>query len=353
MLKKKFLAAAAAALLLGSSLAACGNAADSGAANAPSGEAIKFNWGAAQGSYLSFYVASERGYFAEEGLEPTFQSFQTGTPLLAGLESRSLDVVTTGLASVFALGQGIPLRYISLEGDASSAEGLVVAKDSPVTSVKDIAKAGKIGVPTGTCAHVSAYHAAAAAGLQYSDLDTVNISPNLYANAFESKSIGAGFSWSPYLVDLEQQGNKIVGFDTDWVPGGGTCPEMHAGRPEFLDAHPEVPEKMLRALSKARADINADNNVATQVLMKRLSVTEPVAKETARRYIAVHPSLQAQLDPGTRFSFTDENGLLAQLTLASETFAKLGVIKEPVPAEKLKTALDSRYIKAAVEAGVK
>ncbi|WP_026556803.1 ABC transporter substrate-binding protein [Arthrobacter sp. 35W] len=353
MLKKKLLAAAAAALVLGSSLTACGNAAEAGSNNAASGEAIKFNWGTAQGSYLAFYVASERGYFQAEGLDPTFQVFQTGTPLLAGLESKSLDIVTTGLASVFALGQGIPLRYITLEGDASSAEGLVVAKDSPIASVKDLAQAGKIGVPTGTCAQVSAYHAAAAAGLKYSDLDTVNISPNLFANAFESKSIGAGFSWSPYLVDLEQQGNKLIGFDTEWVPGGGACPEMHAGRPEFLDAHPEVPQKMLRALSKARADINADSNVATQVLMKRLSVSEAVAKETARRYIAAQPTLQDELDAGTRFSFTDEKGLLAQLTLASETFAQLGVIKTPVPVDTLKAALDSRYIKAAVAAGVK
>lgn len=352
MLKKKFLAAAAAVLVLGSSLTGCGNAADT-SSKTVSGNAIKFNWGVAQGSYLAYYVASERGYFAAEGLDPTIQVFQTGTPLLAGLQSKSLDVVTTGLASVFALGQGIPLRYIALEGDASSAEGLVVAKDSPVNSVKDLAKAGKIGIPTGTCAQVSAYHAAAAAGLKYSDLDTVNISPNLFANAFSSKSIGAGFSWSPYLVALGQDGDKIVGYDTEWVPGGGSCPEMEAGRPEFLDAHPDVPLKMLRALSKARADINADNNVATQVLMKRLSVSEPVAKETARRYIAVQPTLQDQLDPGKRFSFTDDKGLLAQLTVASETFAKLGVIKAPVPVATLKAALDPQYLKAAVAAGVK
>lgn len=346
MLKKAIAAAAAVALI--SSLAACGNSSGaSSAADATEGS-IKFNWGIAQGSYLALYVAQDRGYIQAEGLDPQFQVFQTGAPLLAGLESQSLDVVTTGLASVFALGQGIPLRYIALEGDASSAEGLVVAADSPVQSVKDLPKAGKIGVPTGTCAQVSAYHAAEAAGVKYSDLDTVNITPNLFANAFSSKSIGAGFSWSPYLVDLGLQGQKIIGYDTEWVPGGGSCPEMHAGNPKFLDEHPEVPAKMLRALSKAWADIDADNNVAVQAVMKRLHVSEDVARETAKRYIAVKPSLQDQLDPTTRFSFVGDKGLLAQLTVASSTFAELGVIKQAVPEETLRKALDPQYLKAAV-----
>ena len=41
------------------------------------------------------------------GLEPNFY-FSRPAPLLAGLKSKSLDVITTGLATVFALGQNVP-----------------------------------------------------------------------------------------------------------------------------------------------------------------------------------------------------------------------------------------------------
>ncbi|MEV8143758.1 ABC transporter substrate-binding protein [Specibacter sp. NPDC078709] len=347
MFKKTFALLTAITLIGG--LAACGNAGANKSSD--NNDGIKFNWGIAQGSYLALYVADDRGYFKDEGLDPQFQVFQTGTPMLAGLQSNSLDIITTGLASVFALGQGIPLRYIALEGDASAAEGMVVADGSPVKSVKDLPKAGKIGVPTGTCAQISAYWAAEAAGVKYSDLDTVNITPNLYANAFSSNSIGAGFSWSPYLIDLAQQGNRIVGYDASWVPGGGTCPEMHAGNPAFLDANPEVPQKMLLALARAWADINADPSVASAALVKRLHVSQAVADETAKLYIDANPTLADQLNPDLRFSFNGDKGLFAQLNLASTTFATLGVIKEPVPEATLRKALDPQYIEAAVKAG--
>lgn len=343
---RKTLAALASVALLGT-LAACGNAGAATPNNDNSG--VKFNWGIAQGSYLALYVADDKGYFKDEGLDPQFQVFQTGTPMLAGLQSNSLDVITTGLASVFALGQGIPLRYIALEGDASAAAGMVVAADSPVKSAKDLAQAGKIGVPTGTCAQISAYWAAKAAGVNYSDLDTVNITPNLFANAFSSKSIGAGFSWSPYLVDLSQQGQKLIGYDKDWVPGGGSCPEMHAGNPAFLDKNPEIPAKMLKALGRAWADINADHNVASDALVKRLHVSKAVADEVAKLYIEANPSFADELGAGNRYSFVGDKGLFAQLNLASTTFAELGVIKSPVPEETLRKALDPQYLQSAVK----
>ncbi|MEV8143756.1 ABC transporter substrate-binding protein [Specibacter sp. NPDC078709] len=345
---KKTLAALAAVALIGG-LAACGNAGGNTSAGNPDG--IKFNWGVPQAAYLTLYVADEKGYFKDEGLDPQFQVFQTGAPLLAGLESNSLDVVTTGLATIFALGKDIPLRYIVAEGNASATEGLVVSADSPIKKVTDLAKAGKIGVPTGTCAQISAYWAAEAAGVKYADLDIVNITPNLFGNAFASKSIDAGISWAPYLADLEQQGQRIVGHDNEWVPGGAACPEMHAGNPAFLDANPEVPKKMIAALGKAWNDIKADPSVATEALMTKLHVTKPVAEATAKRYIETYPTLEDQLDPSNIFSFSGDKGLFAQLNLASTTFATLGVIKEPVPEATLRKALDPQYIEAAVKAG--
>lgn len=343
-MNKRFMAAMAAVSLL-AAISGCGNSA-APAADGP-GEGTKFNWGVPQAAYLTLYVADEKGYFKDEGLDPQFQMFQTGAPLLAGLESNSLDVVTTGLASIFALGKDIPLRYIVAEGNASATEGLVVASDSPVKSVKDLAQAGKIGVPTGTCAQISAYFAAKAAGLELSDLDIVNITPNLMGNAFASKSITAGISWSPYLADLSLQGQRIVGYDAEWVPGGAACPEMHAGNPAFLDANPQVPTKIVRALGKAWNDIKADKSIAVDTLMKRLHVSKEVAQATADRYIETYPTLEQQLDPNSQFSFTGDNGLFAQLTVASETFAKLGVIKAPVPEDVLRQALDPQYVQAA------
>src|SRR6185437_2647834 len=59
---------------------------------------LKFNWGLPTADYYALYVAKDQGLFKEAGLAPEFFFFPSGAPLLAGLKSESLDVITTGLA---------------------------------------------------------------------------------------------------------------------------------------------------------------------------------------------------------------------------------------------------------------
>jgi len=343
--------AALAALSLAVGITGCSTGGGSGddTGSTGKGEPLTFEWGMATGSYLATYIALDRGYFEDEGLKPNVQVFQSGAPMLAALQSESLDVGTVGLATVFALGKGIDIRYFGLEGDASAAEGLVARAGSGIKSVDDLADGKPIGIPTGTCAQVSAYYAAKSIGAEYKDLNVVDVVPNLFANSFESKSIDAGFSWSPFIVDLENDGATILGWDKDWVPGGGSCPEAQFGRSAFLDEHPEVPQKMLRALDRAWKDIRADRSIAADALVQRLSVSPETAKAVVDLYVDAQPELADLLDPANRFSFEGTDGLVAQLKVASEAFAALGVIDEPLSEERLDEAVDSTAIQAVID----
>lgn len=306
-------------------------------------EVIEFNYGVPTAAYLPLYVAQDKGYFEDAGLKPNFFSFQSGAPLLAALKSGSLDVVTTGVATVFALGQGIPLKYVVWEGDASASEGLVARKDSGVESLDDLAGA-KLAAPTGTCAQVSLWFAAEKAGLDYADLDVQNIAPNLYANAFSSGSIDAGVAWSPYAVDLEQQGHTVIGWDEDWVPSSGACPEMVAATPEILEKHPDLARRLIEVHDRAYQAIVDDPQVAYDALAERLSISPEVSKGVVDKYLADFPTIEDQLDPESRYSFVGDEGLVAQLTLVSDTFAELGIIPQPVPADVIRDAVDPSYL---------
>lgn len=344
----------AALLAAGSMLVAgCGGEAEDAATEQD--DVLSFQYGIPSGTYLPLYVADDLGYFEDAGLDPEFVNFQTGAPLLAALKSGSLDVVTTGLASVFALGQGIPLTYIVWEGDAAAGEGIVAREGSGIETLEDLGRAASIGAPTGTCAQISLYHAAQEAGLDYGALSIQNIAPNLYANAFSSDSLDAGVSWSPFIIDLEQRGHTIVGWDEEWVPGGGACPEMVIARPAFIEEHPDLPQRLLEVHDRALQAIQEDPQLAYDSLAKRLSLSPEVAKGAADRYLADYPTLEKQLDPASRYALVGEEGLVAQLTLASETFAELGVIPAPVAQEVIREAVDpshlEEYMKNRDEAG--
>lgn len=310
---------------------------------------ISFNYGMPTASYIQAYVAQDLGLFEKNGLKPTFFSFQSGAPLLAGLKSGSLDVVTTGLASVFALGQNIPVKFLLYMGDAALSEGLVVRREAGIGSVKDLAKAKHVASAVGTCAQISLYWAAKAAGTEYSKLSTVNIAPPLYRNAFLSGSIDAGIAWAPYSLQLVDSNVALVGFDPEWVPGGGTCPETTLASEAALKAKPKLAERLVKVQADALEAIEKNPQVAVDALAKRLSISPEIARQVFDLYFKNAPTLESQVDPKSRYALVGDGGLFGQLKLASETYVALGVLKEPISEKQLRNAIDPQYLKAYVE----
>ena len=215
---------------------------------APVGPLLEFNYGIPTADHVTVFVARDLGLFEKVGLKPKFFNFQSGAPLLAGLKSDSLDVVTAGLALTFALGQNIPLKFIFWEANNAAGEGLIVDANSEVKSYRDIGKAKKIGAASGTCAQVALYLMAQKAGVDYAKLNVVNIPAPLFRNSFLSNSIDAGVSWPPYSLQLKSEGFPVASFDEEYTPPGGVCPGLTAVRPDFLKKHPEIGLKLVHSL---------------------------------------------------------------------------------------------------------
>ncbi|HVZ46901.1 MAG TPA: ABC transporter substrate-binding protein [Ramlibacter sp.] len=315
------------------------------AASAQSAAPLKFKWGLPSADYYAVYVARDQGLFKEAGLDPEFFSFASGAPLLAGLKSESLDVITTGLATVFALGQNIPLKMIYWELDHAAAEGLVVDPKSGIKSVADLPKAKAIGAPSGTCAQVSMVFIAKKLGVKYNDLSIVNIAPPLYGNAFASGAIQAGIAWSPYSASLEASGYKIANWAPEYTPEGGVCPGMTAGRPDFLAKHPDLGLKLVQIKARAMEMIQKNPQLGIDALVKYVGVPKEVAKASFEREFSRIPTLEQQVDPKSPFSMTAPGrGLALKFKLASEALAAGGSIPAPLTDKVIADAIDPSYI---------
>lgn len=312
------------------------------AADAP----LEFNYGIPTADHVTVFVAQDLGLFEKVGLKPKFYFFQSGAPLLAGLKSESLDVVTAGLALTFALGQNIPLKFIFWEANNAAGEGLIVDPKSDVKSFKDIAKAKKIGAASGTCAQVALYLMAKQVGVDYAKLNIVNIPAPLLRNSFLSNSIDAGIAWPPYSLQLKSEGYPIANFDEDYTPPGGVCPGLTAVRPGFLKQHPEVGLKLVQAEALAREAIAKNPQVAIDAFVKRLQISPEVAKATMERQCCGRvPSFADQVDPNSPYSMTSkEGGLAGKLKLASEILHATKAIPEPIPFSAIQEAIDPTYL---------
>lgn len=321
-------------------------------AQASNNTPLKFNWGSPTADYPTLYVAIDQGLFKEVGLDPEFFWFPTGTPLLAGLKGGSIDVFTTGLATVFALGQKIPLTLIGWETDTSAAEGLIVGPQSPIKSYRDIASAKAVAAPQGTCAQVALGLAARKAGISYQSLNVVNVPPPLYANAFKSGSIDAGFGWAPYPQTLHEQGYMVVSWDADYAPPeGGICPSLYGARPQFLKDHPDVGLKLVQVRAKALKLIAQNPQLAIDALSKRLSISESAAKAVYQRVSGpALPTFDQEVTPGTPWSLVDKDGGLARkLFIAGEVLHQVGSIPAPLTRDQIQASIDPSYIRRYLE----
>lgn len=314
---------------------------------------LEFNYGLPAANHATVFVAQDLGLFEKVGLKPKFFFFQSGAPLLAGLKSESLDVATTGIALVFALGQDIPLKFLFWEANSGASEALVVDPKSDIRSYRDIAKAGKIGAGTGTCAQVALYFLAKKAGIPYSKLDVVNIPAPLFRNAFVSNSIDAGVAWPPFSLQLREQGYRIASFDEEYTPVGGLCPGLTAVRPSYLEKHPEIGLKLVQVEAMARAAIEKNPQVAIDAYVKRLQISPEVARATVERECCGRgiPTFAQQLDPNSPFSMTNKQAGLAQkLQLASEAFFDLKAIAKPIPAALIQDAIEPKFLLEYIKA---
>jgi ABC-type nitrate/sulfonate/bicarbonate transport system substrate-binding protein len=311
---------------------------------------LEFNYGIPNADHATVFVAQDLGLFEKAGLKPKFFYFQSGAPLLAGIKSESLDVVTAGLALTFALGQDIPLKFLFWEANNAAAEGLVVDPQGAVKSYQDIAKARKIGAASGTCAQVALYLMAKKVGVDYAKLDVVNIAAPLFRNSFLSHSIDAGVSWPPYSLQLQSEGFPVANFDDDYLEPGGVCPGLTGVRPAFLATHPEIAERLIAVEAMARDAMRENPQVGVDAFVKHLGVTPEVAKATLDRECCGRvPSFADQLDPASPFSMTSkDHGLVGKLLLASQVLAATKAIPEPIPLEKIQAAVDPTHLQKYV-----
>lgn len=308
---------------------------------------IPVNVGGPSAGYWNTYLAEQLDIYEKYGLKPKFHWFTSGAPLLAALKSGSIDQVVTGLATVFAIGQNIPLTIVSWELDNGQGEGLIAKDGSGVESYMDIAKAKTIAAQPGTCSQVSLYIIADKAGVDVKDLNVVNLAPPLFANAFASRnSIDAAIGWAPYTI-MQGPDVKVVSWDADY---GGVCPSVNAFRKDYLEQHPDVPIRMMQAHAEIMERVKQDPSLAIKALEKYLQLTP----EVATRFYELHsgdkmPSFEEQLDPESPYSLVSKDGGLAgQLYLASQMLAKAGTIPEPLSWDVINDSIDASYMQTFV-----
>uniref|UniRef100_E1THJ7 Putative aliphatic sulfonates-binding protein n=1 Tax=Burkholderia sp. (strain CCGE1003) TaxID=640512 RepID=E1THJ7_BURSG len=161
--------------------------------------------------YGNFVVLKARGTLekrlASQGVSVQWLEFPAGPQLLEGLNAGAVDVGSVGeTPPIFAQAGGVDFVYIGNEPLAPRGEAIVVAQDSPIRTVAQL-RGKKVALNKGSNVHFLLVKALQQAGLAYTDIHPVYLTPADARAAFVQGSVDAWVIWDPYLAAIERQTN--------------------------------------------------------------------------------------------------------------------------------------------------
>ncbi len=150
-------------------------------------------------------------HFASQGIAVKWVEFSSGPPMLEAMNVGSIDYGAVGDSPpIFAQSAGAAIVYAAGQ-PVTNGQGILVRSNSPIRSIMDL-KGKRVGFTKGSSAHNIVVQTLEKAGLAYTDITPVYLTPPDAGPAFADGSIDAWSIWDPYFAigEIKQQGRILV-----------------------------------------------------------------------------------------------------------------------------------------------
>lgn len=197
--------------------------------------------------------------FAADGIQVKWTFFKGAGPVInEALANDQVDFAYLGdLAAIIGKSSGLDTRLL-----AATARGvnhyLGVQPGSGIKSLQDL-KGKRVGIFRGTASQLSFDNALAAEGLSEKDLKVISLDFSAALAALAAKQIDATWGLAG-LFALRDKGLAEIPLSTRDLGGAGTLQAVLVGNGAFVDAHPELTQRLLRVQLQAVQWASADGN---------------------------------------------------------------------------------------------
>jgi NitT/TauT family transport system substrate-binding protein len=296
-------------------------------------------------SDAGLFIAIEKGYFRDEGIEVETTNFQTAAQMIAPLGTGQLAVATGAIAAgVFnAAARDVPLRIVADKGSTPSPEwdfsALMVRKDLIDSGrVRDYADLKGLTISTtarGNSTEVEVVWALAKGGLTFEDIHYTSLSFTDMISAFANGAIDAAIVIEPYISRIEALGTAVRWRGVSEFYGNHQVAAILYG-PGFVREQQEVARRWMIAYIRGLRDYNdafgpkrQGRDEVLQILAKHTPIKDP------RDYEAMRP---AGLDPDGKLN-------LESIARDLEYYQRAGHVTQPID---LAQVIDTSFQEYAV-----
>lgn len=213
--------------------------------------------------------------------------FTAGPQLLEGLNVGSVSLGEVGEAPpIFAQAANANLVYVANQPAMPTAEALIVQKDSPIQSIKDL-KGKRVALNKGSNVHYLLLKLLEANNLKLDDIQVVYLPPADARAAFEKGAVDAWVIWDPFFAAAEQQiGARVIANGENLVKNY----QFYMADRKFAEQNPEVVKAVINELNVAADWMTKNQDEAAKILEKPTGLDASILKTSiGRMNLGVQP----------------------------------------------------------------
>lgn len=226
--------------------------------------------------YTPLYIALEKGFFTEGGLDLDYNVFSASAEADAAFAAGRLDGqnnVTSEAVALAATGQDY--RIIMVADTSLGGDGILARN-----SINDIAdfKGKEIAVEEAGVSHFFLLQVLEEAGLSGDDVSIVNVTPDAAAAAYQSGRADIAVTYSPFLQKANdaQPDGRII-YDTSQMPTA--IVDVYLFGTEFVENNPDAAQAFVQGILQAKEFLETNRQEALEIAGKRLELTPEQVEE--------------------------------------------------------------------------
>jgi NitT/TauT family transport system substrate-binding protein len=213
--------------------------------------------------YGPWYIADEKGYFADEGVDVTLTNFMTDADMTAAFAAGRVQFANAASHSALKfMEQGLDVTIV-LMLDASLTADAILA-DSSIDTVADL-KGTSIAFEEGSVSNLLLGYALEQNGLSLDDITPVPMGPSEAATALIGGSVPSAVTYEPYISEAEANSDDFHTLYTA-AEKEGLISDVLVVDNKFLKENPEAVQSVVNAWGPAIDFYKSDTDEARKII---------------------------------------------------------------------------------------
>lgn len=267
-------------------------------------------------SDVGFFIAVDRGYFKDEGLEVKLEFLGSAAKMVPALATGDIQVASGGLNAglINAIDREIPLKIVADKGTlrpGSGYQAFLVRKDlaDKVKDFKDL-KGFKIATSGGlrTIDSIVVRAAVERGGLTLKDVEVVDLPFPEMVTALAKGAVDAALMIEPFATTAVDQNSAVRWKSADEVTPNLQIAAVFYG-PKFMSEKSEAAKRFMVAYVRAIRDYNEEmldkknQDAVIGVLTKYTRIKDPA---TYKKIVPPYIGANAEMNPTSMKRAIDE-----------------------------------------------